>query len=122
VYCWSCGHDVGSNPGSFCSKCGVETNLEERGSATWRQVLHVWWALAWRSLLLIIPCALVLGLFGGVIAALFDPGPGKGAEYAGALGSLGAIPAFFLTLKWVLNRRTGSITLFVKSHHDGKKK
>ena len=122
MFCWSCGHDIGSNPANFCSKCGVETTLEPRASATWKQVLLAWWALAWRSVLLTMPFALVLGLVGGIIAVLFDPGPGQGAEYGGTLGSLGALPAFFLTLKWVLNRRTGSITLFVKSHNDGKKK
>ena len=121
MFCWSCGHDIGSNPGTFCSKCGVETNFEPRVSATWKQVLIVWWALVWRSTLLAIGFGFVLGIFGGIIAALLDPGSGKGAEYGGALGSLGAIPAFFLALKWVLNRRTGSFTLFAKFHPSKRK-
>jgi hypothetical protein len=69
-----------------------------------------------------IGCVFVLGIVGGIIAAVYDPNPGKGAEYGGILGSLGAIPGFFLTLKWVLNRRLGSFTLHVRFHRAMRKK
>jgi len=49
--------------------------------------LKIWWAYFWRAMLLIIPGSLLIGVVGGIIAALIRLGP----EYGGILGGVSGL-------------------------------
>ena len=120
-FCRNCGNDLSPDPGKYCSNCGAETQIDDRAntSIAWTNICVVCWAITWRTLLISVPCGLALGAIGALVAFFFDSEPGTGAKYAGMLGSLAGIPAFFLTLKWLLNKRIGNFTLHVKFHSPG---
>ena len=80
----------------------------EFGSAShdrvsWGTSLRVWWGITWRSFVIVVPLALIVGFAAGAIIVIANSSAEPGAV-GGILGQLASIPASIIAVHWFMNR------------------
>lgn len=71
---------------------------------TFEELLTIWWAITWRTVIAAVAIGFVLGAIGGIAMGIAGHQEAS-ADVGGLLGYLGSFPASFWAVRNVLKKR-----------------